>query len=172
MHPLASAPETELKMPQPQVQHVENVQMDLQTQPVSSPTTTGSENDEFFPLSGRPSFHVVLIKAHLKPSYQMFLPTKMHPVLPCATIPVVLSYRGKNWEMVYYGDRSGKRFDSNWKTFIIDNDLKLGDACVFELMECNSKNVKFRVQILRGDFPSELLARVNGESSNTPIIID
>lgn len=48
-------------------------------------------------------------------------------------------------------------------TFIFahGNELKIGDACVFELMECNSTNVRFKVYILRGDFTPELLAKDN-----------
>ncbi|XP_059649039.1 B3 domain-containing protein Os04g0386900-like [Cornus florida] len=161
MDPLASAPEAELKMPLPQVQHVENLQMD-----------THAEDDDYWPLSKKPNFHTFVLKTHLKPLYQMVLPTKMQSVLPQATVPVILSCRGKKWETSYYGDRSNKRFDFHWKTFAIDNNLNYGDGLVFELQECSSGKVEFRVQILRGDFPPELLARVNGATSISPIVID
>ena len=89
-------------------------------------------------------------------------------------IPTVLTCRGKNWEMSYNG-ASGrfKRF-IGWRAFIDDNNVKVGDACVFELMECCSTKLVFRVQILKGDFPAELLDKVNleGESSGAPIVID
>ena len=97
----------------------------------------------------------------------------MHPLVPSAVIPAVLLHQDKKWEMTFIGDhRTHKRFDPGWKTFINDNNLKTGDACVFELMECNTSNIKFRVQILRGDIPFTLLDRVNGETLATAIVID
>ncbi|KAI8545643.1 hypothetical protein RHMOL_Rhmol07G0055700 [Rhododendron molle] len=100
------------------------------------------------------------------------LPVKIVRALPSSSVPVILSYCGKNWDMVYLGGHSLKRIDSGWKTFAHDNDIKVGDACVFELMESSSDVFKFRVQILRGDFPPELEERVNGETSNTPVVLD
>lgn len=49
---------------------------------------------------------------------------------------------------------------------VTDNDLKVGDECLFEIMECCSIIVKMKVQILRGYFPSELLGKggMDGES--------
>ncbi|KAK9273220.1 hypothetical protein L1049_018027 [Liquidambar formosana] len=142
----------------------ENHQMeDLQAHPLLlKPTTTEMQGDEFWPLSGKPYFHIILTRSHVKPLYQMVIPAKIHSVLPSATIPVVLTYRDKNWEAVYHGEhRSHKRFNHSWKTFVNDNNLKTGDACVFELMECNSRNLKFRVQVLRGDIPSKLLDKLS-----------
>ncbi|XP_042506284.1 B3 domain-containing protein Os04g0386900-like isoform X2 [Macadamia integrifolia] len=103
---------------------------------------------------------------------EMTIPNKMQPFLPPETVPVVLTFRNKDWEMNYYGDHSLKCFDPRWKIFATDNDLKIGDGCVFDLMENSGKILKFMVQILRGDIPDEFLNRVNGESSETPIIID
>lgn len=70
--------------------------------------------------------------------------------------------------------RTHKKFDSGWRAFINDNNLKAGDACVFELIERSSKKLVFRVQILRGDIPPEFQGKVSseGESSNTPIVIE
>ncbi|KAA8520332.1 hypothetical protein F0562_014588 [Nyssa sinensis] len=173
---LASALCNDIEIPQmehPRSQPVENLRMDPHAESVVNPSTAELEGNAFWPLSSKPFFHLLLSKSHVKPSYQLVIPAKFHPVLPCATVPAVLTYLGKSWEVAYIGDRgSYKKFDTNWKTFAIDNDLKVGDACVFELMECSRTNIMFRVQILRGDFPPELLARVNGDTSNTPILID
>ncbi|KAK3015425.1 hypothetical protein RJ639_006543 [Escallonia herrerae] len=135
---------------------------------------TISEDDEFWPLSGKPYFDVVLTKSHVKPGYHLVFPAKMTPVLPSTTVPAVVTYRGKTWETIFYGDRASKRFDVSWKNFVNDNDLKVGDALVFELVDSSTTLVKFRVQILRGDFPSELLEKVNesGETSDNPIVIE
>lgn len=134
--------------------------------------TAEEAEDEFWPLSGKPYFGVIIGKTQIKPLYQLNVPAKMHRVLPHVVLPVVLNYCGKSWKMVYYGDNAHKRFDPRWKYFVIDNNLKVGDACVFELTECSNSKLKFRVQILRGDFPSELLTKAKGVTSNAPINID
>ena len=97
------------------------------------------------------------------------LPAKMHPILPIDTIPVVLAYRGNEWNMLYNG--KNKRLHSSWRGFAEDNSLKIGDACVFELKEWNCKKLIFRVQILRGDIPPEVLPKIAGEGEDCPIVI-
>lgn len=90
-------------------------------------------------------------------------------------IPVVLTYGGKNWDMLYEGrHRTVKRFDSGWKEFANDNDLKAGDACVFELIEVSHTKLLIRTRILRGEIPSEFLDKVRskGDSFDDPIIIE
>ncbi|GFY90416.1 hypothetical protein Acr_07g0006130 [Actinidia rufa] len=86
----------------------------------------------------------------------------MYSLLPCSRVPVVLTYCGKKWEMVYYEIATQKRFDRNWKNFAIDNDLKLGDACVFEIVEIGNlssfqiSSLEFKSSEVVG-IPSELL---------------
>ncbi|KAF8412792.1 hypothetical protein HHK36_000762 [Tetracentron sinense] len=143
-----------------------------ESQPQLNHMTTDLQDDEFWPLSGKPYFHCILTKSNVKSGYQLILPVKMHPMLPSALVPVVLTCQNKNWEMLYYGDRNFKRFDPSWRKFVSDNNLKIGDACVFELMECSSKIIKFRVQILNGEIPFEFLSRVNGETLDSPIVIE
>lgn len=67
-----------------------------------------------------------------------------------------------------------KKFDTNWRKFAVDNGLKIGDACVFELCECiggaNAKLV-FRVQILSGEIPPGLAPKIRGASATYPIDI-
>ncbi|XAR54273.1 hypothetical protein NMG60_11029331 [Bertholletia excelsa] len=142
-----------------------------QVHPIWGPTT-GFEYGEIFPLSGKPFFNVVLQRSNLGPYYQLVLPAKIHPVLPFATVPAVLTYRGRNWETLYHGDFPLKRFHTSWKTFAMDNHLRVGDACVFEVMECSRININFRVQILRGDFPAELLPRLSGATPHSPLVLE
>ncbi|XP_058225117.1 B3 domain-containing protein Os04g0386900-like [Rhododendron vialii] len=163
MEPLAGIPVNEVEDNQ-----VENPQ----ATPTSNSGKSELKKDEFWPLSGKPYFSVVLCKSHLKPRYQLVLPGKICQALPDGCVPVVLTYCGKNWGMMYLGCGDQKKFDSTWKSFVHDNDLEIGDACVFELVESNIDIIRFRVQILRGDFPAELEERVNGETSSTPIILD
>ncbi|KAF9626356.1 hypothetical protein IFM89_032772 [Coptis chinensis] len=101
------------------------------------------------------------------------LPVKISRVLPQAVVPVVLTCRNKIWKMNYLGEGSShKRFDSGWKNFVVDNKLKVGDGCVFELTECTTDCIKFRVQFLDGELPPNFADRVDGKSSASPIVID
>lgn len=59
--------------------------------------------------------------------------------------------------MTYNGSSSFKRLDHGWRDFSIDNNLKAGDACVFQLIDTKDV-VQFKVQILRGDLPSDFFA--------------
>ncbi|KAK6918079.1 B3 DNA binding domain [Dillenia turbinata] len=97
------------------------------------------------------------------------VPCKLFPFLSNATVPIVLTYQNKDWKVLYHGENlKNKRCDIGWRDFEIDNDLKIGDACVFELRECGDEKLKFRIQILRVDFPGELLAK-NGGTDVFPI---
>jgi hypothetical protein len=72
--------------------------------------------------------------------------------------------------MIYNGQNRGKLFDSNgWGNFVKDNNLKLGDACVFELMEHSKDKIVFEVQILRGNSPFEFSGI--GDSEEEPIVL-
>ncbi|KAJ4951332.1 hypothetical protein NE237_028164 [Protea cynaroides] len=128
---------------------------------------------EFVPLSGKAYFHCIIAKSHLKPSYQLELPVRMCSILPSSLVPVVLTRKNRNWEMQYYGNKRKHRcFDIGWRSFAIDNKLKIGDGCVFDLMECSSEIVKFRIQILNGEIPSEFRSGINGETSDNPVLIE
>lgn len=103
------------------------------------------------------------------PLHVQFLPAKMYDVLPPMEVPAVLMYKGREWKIVYYGGRTkGKRFSTEWKHFVDDNNLRVGDACIFELMACTARKLKLRVQILRGDIPRALQARFHGEGRDHP----
>ncbi|XP_047329787.1 B3 domain-containing protein Os04g0386900-like [Impatiens glandulifera] len=125
-----------------------------------------------WPLSGKPYFHTVLEKSHVRPVCLMGLPVKMQKHLPFASIPIVLTYCGKLWEVMYLGDYTFRRFDAKWKKYVEDNDLKVGDAVVFELDESRNGCTRFRTQILRGDYPARIMNNRNGETSETSIVID
>ncbi|XP_004307181.1 PREDICTED: B3 domain-containing protein Os04g0386900-like [Fragaria vesca subsp. vesca] len=92
--------------------------------------------DEFWPLSGRPYFDIILTKSHVKPIYQMEIPTTLDPNLPAGTsVPMVLSFGENSWEMTYNETKRLKLVDRHsWKAFVDDNSLKAGDGCIFELM--------------------------------------
>ncbi|XP_042503977.1 B3 domain-containing protein Os04g0386900-like isoform X2 [Macadamia integrifolia] len=141
-------------------------------QPLLKPTNDVVHDDEHMPLSGNPYFHCIITKSNIKSLFQLVIPAKLHSLLPSVIVPVVLSFQNKCWKMKYYGDRNLKRFDPSWRNFAVDNDLKVGDACVFDLMTNTREFIKFRVQILRGDIPNEFLRSVSGESLEMPISLD
>ncbi|KAL3500137.1 hypothetical protein ACH5RR_039230 [Cinchona calisaya] len=141
-----------------------------QLQPGSSIGTTQVEDIEYCTISGKkPYFNLILAKSHVSRPYQVFVPTKFLSGLPSALVPMVLASRGKKWNTFYHGDSSAKRFI--WKRFVIDNDLKIGDCCFFELKECTTAKLEFKVIILRGSLPFGLEAG-KGDTPETPIVIE
>ncbi|XP_024996793.1 B3 domain-containing protein Os04g0386900-like [Cynara cardunculus var. scolymus] len=130
---------------------------------------------EFWPLSGKPFFYVVISRAHLAKRFQLLIPHKLSEKLPAARVPTTIICHGKTWDLDYMGDQVTKRFQNqSWGGFATDNKLGTGDACVFELMEggSSSSRIKFRVQILRNKFPAELMENAEGYNMNNPINID
>ncbi|KAH0731007.1 hypothetical protein KY290_002041 [Solanum tuberosum] len=97
----------------------------------------------------------------------------MNKELPSAGVPVVLTCGRKKWNLFYGGARSAYKFISTgWRKFVDDNNLKEGDGLVFELSQCSTSKIEFRAQILRGDFPAELIPEdVEGTNSDNPIIL-
>ncbi|MED6183138.1 hypothetical protein PIB30_035270 [Stylosanthes scabra] len=131
-------------------------------------TNLQGDDDEIQPLSGCPFYHVILSKSHLNPRYQMALSNTLP--LPAAELPAILNYGSKSWHMRYCGlGKSSNRFFNNkgWKKFAVENGLKDGDACVFELKENSEEKLVFQVQILRGDIPEALLGRKEKEQKKT-----
>ncbi|KAI3920783.1 hypothetical protein MKW98_005609 [Papaver atlanticum] len=131
-------------------------------------TTTTEEQDEPYFLTDKPYFHCILGKTQL---HNMGIPKSVNQLLPEKEVPVNLSYRNKTWKVKYQGNRASKKFDSSWKHFVHDNNLRFGDGCVFELTEHSDNCITFRIQILDGDIPSELLDRVEGQTIEHPITI-
>ncbi|KAJ8573492.1 hypothetical protein K7X08_010003 [Anisodus acutangulus] len=129
------------------------------------------DNDEYWSLSGKPYVDMILSKSSVKPLYNLYMPKKMTSLLPSAGAPAVLTCGRKKWEMFYDGAKSNHKFNE-WRKFVDDNNLKEGDGLVFELSECNASKIHFRVQILRGDFPEELVPEdLEGGNSDNPIQI-
>ncbi|KAL0379948.1 UNVERIFIED_CONTAM: B3 domain-containing protein [Sesamum angustifolium] len=114
-----------------------------------------SDEDDIPYLTGKPFFDVVLAKSHVNPTYHFFSDTIA------------------NWNLDYIGNCTNPRFDPKWRKFVIDNNLEIGDACVFELMEHSATNIKFKVHILRGELPPELQAAINSRGTvENPIELD
>ncbi|BFG29753.1 hypothetical protein CerSpe_160270 [Prunus speciosa] len=97
---------------------------------------------------------MVFMKTTIKPLYQLVVPGKFSATLPSCSIPTVLIFRGKNWEMIHHGLSIHKRLD-NWRAFAIGSSTRL----------------VFRVQILRGDIPSEFLDKLDGDNVDAPFVL-
>lgn len=66
-----------------------------------------------------------------------------------------------------------KCFDSSWRKFVDDNNLVVGDALIFELLESSSVKVMFKVQFLSCAIPPELQEQINkSRAERQAIIID
>ncbi|XP_020582828.1 B3 domain-containing protein Os04g0386900-like [Phalaenopsis equestris] len=120
------------------------------------------------PLTGNPYFTSVVVKSQVEAPYQLVVPAWFRKSLPKATIQAYLVHKGKTWEMKYYGESRLKRLGCGWKKFALENNLKVGDGCVFELMD-DDKELRLGVQILNGQIPVEFIRLGSAEK---PIIID
>lgn len=84
---------------------------------------------------------------------------------------------GREWKFQYNGKAKRPRFlVSEWKAFVLDNNLKCEDACIFEVVESTPTMAKLKVVILRGTnlLPPELQAEVDsyGRTPEKAIEID
>lgn len=61
---------------------------------------------------------------------------------------ILLVYEGKTWPVTCICRKQRASFTSGWRKFADDNDLKAGDACVFEVSK--TTNVEWKVIIFRG----------------------
>ncbi|XP_039141134.1 B3 domain-containing protein Os04g0386900-like [Dioscorea cayenensis subsp. rotundata] len=123
------------------------------------------------PLTGNPFFTCIISKSHVQSPCQVSIPRSFYRYLPTECIPVTLTYQNKSWKMTYWGDRPLRRIDGGWRKFTADNKLKVGDGCVFELID--TKNLQLKVQILPGELPAEFNPTIaGGQNSESPIFID
>ncbi|CAJ2650363.1 unnamed protein product [Trifolium pratense] len=152
---------------------VSSCQVEVENQaplPPPSVPMTNMQTDGIKPLSGKPYFDVIISKTHLRPRYAAGPSGNICSKLPFVAVPTIINCRGKGWNMIYNGQNICKQFDSKgWGNFVKGNNLKLGDACVFELMEQSKDKIVFEVQILRGDFQFEFSGI--GESEEMPVVL-
>ncbi|KAL6606492.1 hypothetical protein ACP70R_042145 [Stipagrostis hirtigluma subsp. patula] len=143
----------------------------------SPPAASGavSEDDgEITPLSGEhPFFTIVMSRSQVQRNFQLTIPLRFQRRLPEARVPAVLLCCGRSWAASYCGDLKVKKLDAAWRDFVAGNRLRVGDACVFELIATGDGREKgqlvFRVQVLRGGLPAEVTSR--GATSDDPMVI-
>ena len=96
----------------------------------------------------------------------------MNKELPFVAAPAILTCGGEKRNLCYGGAKTKYKFCTRWNKFGDDNNLKEGDGLVFELSECNSDKIEFKIQILREDFSAQLVPKdVEGINTDNPIII-
>uniref|UniRef100_A0A803ML09 TF-B3 domain-containing protein n=1 Tax=Chenopodium quinoa TaxID=63459 RepID=A0A803ML09_CHEQI len=112
------------------------------------PRANTCEDIDIEPKTGAPFFHVNLTKTHVSPLYLLTIPAEGARLLPNIEAPVILTRGTESWTMNYIGNNIvHKRLDKRWKQFAVDNKLKVGDVCTFEL---TSKDpMRLKVQVLR-----------------------
>ncbi|KAI5648012.1 hypothetical protein M9H77_34017 [Catharanthus roseus] len=138
-------------------------------------------DNDVSPLS-KPYIHFILTKSHVNPIYVMITYEKdiTFETISKSTfsngsnimVLITILCRGKSWETTLCVNSKMKKLDKRWKLFVDDNGLKAGDALFWELLETSNEKVNFKVHIIKGDFPAELAAKIDGNTSNAPIRIE
>ncbi|XP_047957035.1 B3 domain-containing protein Os04g0386900-like isoform X2 [Salvia hispanica] len=122
-------------------------------------------------LSGdKDFFDVILAKTHVTRP-----PAHILPKLPSAKVPLVLRHGDKQWQMMYLGNDKRPRFEcAGWKRFVNDNNLKEGDACIFEVMESSPQILRLDVVIIRNtmDLPPALLSKIQSQGKTPETAIE
>jgi len=62
------------------------------------------------------------------------IPSRLHSHLPGSRIPAVLLFGNQSWAVTYCGELKCKKLGPGWRDFVVANRLRIGDACVFELI--------------------------------------
>ncbi|CAI9095015.1 OLC1v1030867C1 [Oldenlandia corymbosa var. corymbosa] len=135
-----------------------------------------ADDIENYTLSGtKPYFDLILRSTNVGHYSIVYIPAKIKSELPSSTAPVVLTSHGKRWNTTTHKTFNGqKKF--GWRQFVVDNELKVGDCCFFELMEASNTRVVFKVIIIRG-FPASQSGETSkeaygdGDTEEKPIII-
>lgn len=89
--------------------------------------------------SGFPNFVRIMKKFNVSGSYTLKIPYKFSKAyLPyCKTEVFLRNLRGKCWTVNSVPDSKGRTshtFCGGWMAFVRDNDIKMGDICIFELV--------------------------------------
>jgi hypothetical protein len=102
------------------------------------------------------------------------VPRSLAPFLPSTTAPATLTWCGRSWDMRFTGGRQIQRLEAGWRGFALDSSLRLGDGCVFELVDGATEGgtIRFSMQVLRAHVPSAIRERAGEYNSSSPIEIE
>ncbi|KAJ0961635.1 hypothetical protein J5N97_001132 [Dioscorea zingiberensis] len=101
----------------------------------------------------KPSFIVVMCRSHVFKRFFMTVPSyfaSLHFKAKNQNVILRVPGRIEEWHVRYasHGHNSSGFEGKVWQSFVLDNNLYEGDACVFELMTSNGE-VQFNVHIFR-----------------------
>ncbi|XP_074580813.1 B3 domain-containing protein Os04g0386900-like [Curcuma longa] len=128
-----------------------------------------AQQREIVPLSGNPYFTCTMSRSDVR-DYRLTIPKQFSHHMPGDSVRAILFCGEKMWEVHFCCHKDYKYFRGGWKAFAVDNHMRMGDGCVFELMD--KKKMHFKVQILRGDAPDLRGEGGDGRSSSDPILVD
>ncbi|KAI0498603.1 hypothetical protein KFK09_019493 [Dendrobium nobile] len=141
-----------------------NIQLETLASQVPEAASVPMTRASIVPFEGKPYFTVIMGESNVHRHFLVDIPKTFHQFLPPSSARIALCYGEKEWFVKWYP--SIKVMRDGWKQFVGDNNLMIGDGCVFELMD--NKELKFKVQILSGELPATKV----GGSIDSSIIID
>ncbi|KMT08569.1 hypothetical protein BVRB_6g138490 [Beta vulgaris subsp. vulgaris] len=99
---------------------------------------------------GYPSFAVKMRPSYVQYSFVLNVPSAFFKEYTCteAVNFILKNVTGKTWPVKANRKHEHVKIYKGWKLFAIDNNLRVGDICVFELMKKGAQN-SFKVGIIR-----------------------
>lgn len=98
---------------------------------------------KYLPIN--PSFTVKLKRNNLSPQFWMYVPVAFSQYLPSASgLIVLVDSDGQKWPVRVMQKKGGKDryLSKGWKAFAKLKNLKVGNTCVFELIDINKRMLK------------------------------
>ncbi|CAI9769105.1 unnamed protein product [Fraxinus pennsylvanica] len=98
---------------------------------------------KYLPIN--PSFTVKLKRNNLSPHFWMYVPVAFSQYMPSAPgLIVLLDSDGQKWPVRVMQKKGGKDryLSKGWKAFAKLKNLKVGNTCVFELIDINKRMLK------------------------------
>lgn len=95
----------------------------------------------------KPKFTRVMNKSAVAHSFWLGIPRRFGKCwFPRANVEVLLLHQTRKWPVLFVGERSSCGLGPGWKYFAVDNELKIGDTCIFELEDKASYILKVHIQ--------------------------
>ncbi|KAH7692792.1 B3 DNA binding domain-containing protein [Dioscorea alata] len=111
-----------------------------------------------------PSFITVMQPSHVSQPYFMTVPyhfVSLHMNRRKRTVILRIPKKKKEWHVKFHCSRSWGFRGQQWQSFVFDNNIEEGDACVFELISAKSEFLKFDVHIFRAVAQVTSLSKIN-----------
>lgn len=96
---------------------------------------------------GKPKFTQVMKKSAVTHSFWLNIPQRFGRCwFPRGNVEVLLLHQKREWRAVFVGERNTCGLGPGWKIFAVDNELKIGDICTFELEDKDNYILKVHIQ--------------------------